>query len=64
MNFELYPLFPTVIYKKNVAVIVDQSELGSIYCTDMHTQRLGNGTLVNAFVKGNIGAKCADLDLG
>jgi len=44
MNYELFPLFPSVIYKKNNAVVLTQSELDNIYSTNIHLQVLGNNT--------------------
>lgn len=44
MDYELFPLFPTVIYKKDLAVELTQSEFDAIYTTDVYLQPLGNGT--------------------
>lgn len=44
MSYELFPLFPTIIYKKNLAFELTQPELDAIYATDVYLQPLGNGT--------------------
>jgi len=43
MSFEVYPLFPTVIAKKDLAVEFDKEELDELYTTDLFLQGLGNG---------------------
>jgi uncharacterized protein (TIGR02466 family) len=44
MDYELFPLFPTVVYKKALAVELTQQELDAVYATDVYLQPLGNGT--------------------
>ena len=43
MMFEVYPLFPTVIAKKNLAIEFNEEELTELYTTDLFLQGLGNG---------------------
>ena len=53
MDYEIYPLFPSVIYKKDLAVELTQSELNAIYSTDMHLQALGNNTSFDSMLLDN-----------
>jgi len=53
MDYELFPLFPTVIYKKNLALELTQSELDALYNTDIYLQPLGNGTSHNVLLLNN-----------
>ena len=43
MTFEVYPLFPTVVAKKNLAIEFNEEELTELYTTDLFLQGLGNG---------------------
>jgi uncharacterized protein (TIGR02466 family) len=53
MDYEIFPLFPSVVYKKNLAFELTQLELDAIYATDMHVQPLGNGTSDNVLLLDN-----------
>ena len=53
MDYELFPLFPTVIYKKALAFELTQQELDAIYATDIYLQPLGNGTSNNVLLLNN-----------
>jgi uncharacterized protein (TIGR02466 family) len=53
MDYELFPLFPTVIYKKNLAFELTQQELDAVYATDIYLQPLGNGTSHNVLLLNN-----------
>jgi len=53
MDYKLFPLFPTVIYKKNHAVTLTQTELDNIYSTDVFLQALGNNTSFNSELLNN-----------
>jgi|TARA_B110000977_G_C10907215_1_gene427728 uncharacterized protein (TIGR02466 family) len=50
MSFDLYPLFPTVIAKKSIAVEFTTDEINSLYSTDIFLQNLGNGLSFNEFL--------------
>lgn len=53
MDYDLFPLFPTVIYKKSLAFELTQTELDSIYSTSIYLQPLGNGTSDNVLLLNN-----------
>lgn len=50
MNFELYPLFPTVVCKKSLAIEFTQEELDNLYSTEVFQQSLGNGLSFDEFL--------------
>jgi len=53
MDYELFPLFPTVIYKKDFAFDITQQELDAIYATDVYLQPQGNGSSINVLLLNN-----------
>lgn len=53
MTFEVYPLFPTVIAKKDLAIEFNNDELAELYTTDLFLQELGNGASFDMDLLGN-----------
>ena len=53
MSFDLYPLFPTVVAKKSIAVDFTKDEVDNLYSTDIFLQNLGNGLSFNEFLLNN-----------
>tara|TARA_B110000503_G_C7068873_1_gene380013 strand:- start:124 stop:738 length:615 start_codon:yes stop_codon:yes gene_type:complete len=50
MDFEVYPLFPTVVCKKNLATTFTSDEINGLYSTDIFLQSLGNGLSFDPFL--------------
>jgi uncharacterized protein (TIGR02466 family) len=53
MDYELFPLFPVVVYKKTLAFELTQTELDNLYSTDVYLQPLGNGTSFDVLLLNN-----------